>query len=200
MAILFELFHSRRELVESYFTCPEFSQEDAKQLLHIFNTTPASASMPKPGTPQAAPQPAAQAKSEDFGYHFSPAQLDALHDYLAEHTYITPRPTREEVASLFQCTLTTPLRAANNREVARLFHALSQQGYLCRNWQAVIEQHRLIASSATARPITARELASALNAVMQSRQHPRNQREEEHLRALCLRLESLRETATSTRQ
>ena len=67
------------------------------------------------------------------------------------------------MANLFKCKLNAPLQANVNRHVALFFGALRQYGLLPFSWQMIIEENRLISSSANNQPLRASHLRCGLS-------------------------------------
>lgn len=71
--------------------------------------------------------------------------------------------TDSDIKDLFKCQLTKPLQASINRHVALFFGALRSYGLLPFRWQMIIEENKLIASSANNEPLRASQLRCGLS-------------------------------------
>ncbi len=126
---------TRQDLVERYFTGQPVSNAQLISMLEEYDTT-------------LLPQQHHVISSEQF--------IDA------PPTLFSGTVSETEIESLFSCTLKTPLKVSNNRQVAIFFDELSRKNLICREWQLVIDRHGLLLSS-NGTKLTSNKLSSALS-------------------------------------
>lgn len=110
--------------------------------------------------PQPAPaQPKAQ-KDKTFNSKLTFTQIETLAIALNNIGLFTENIEASTLQSVFECKLKEPIQIENNRQLAYLFTALQAGGYVCNQWQSVIEQNNLFLSK-NANPIKRGDLATA---------------------------------------
>lgn len=154
--ILKSLLLNRRDLAEQFFSKAERSDNDFRQMLHLFNTT----------LPSAVNQ--AHGQKGDTGFPVSLCSCLTLEDcdILARacndaHVF-RDGVTATNLLSLLQGKLDVPLRSLNNRLVAYLFYQLFLYGFITEHWQNALARMRCIDSSTGRGSITSKALSSAL--------------------------------------
>lgn len=140
-----ELLEERQDLVNFYFTKNSFEEKDFRQMFHMFNTGSCMA-----------PDSVCLAK-------FSDEQIKFITEFANTKNMFRQNVTTEDIKNLFECKLETPLQANVNRHVALFLGALRQYGLLPFSWQMIVEDNKLLSSSANNRPLTASQLRCSLS-------------------------------------
>ncbi len=140
-----ELLEERRDLVNSFFSKGSFDEEDYHQMEHLFNTGSSI-----------------EPERESLA-NFSEKQISLITDFVNTTKLFRQDVSENDMANLFKCKLNAPLQANVNRHVALFFGALRQYGLLPFSWQMIIEENRLISSSANNQPLRASHLRCGLS-------------------------------------
>lgn len=140
-----ELLEERRDLVNSFFSKGSFDEEDYHQMVHLFNTGSSI-----------------EPERESLA-NFSEKQISFITDFVNTTKLFRQDVSEKDMANLFKCKLNAPLQANVNRHVALFFGALRQYGLLPFSWQMIIEENRLISSSANNQPLRASHLRCGLS-------------------------------------
>lgn len=159
--IMESLLETRRDLVEKYFSRPEFSESAYHSMQHEFDTTLPAApdfTLHSHDRPQKAP-----GQVGGFQSYFTTTQISLITKFVNEACLFSGVVTDEDLEKLFHTKLTIPLKSANNRRVAVFFDALCENNLICRQWQQVVDANRLILSSAKDVPLKCSNLSTALN-------------------------------------
>ena len=140
-----ELLEERRDLVLAFFTKETFEEKEYLQMYYLFNTG-------KNIVPDTV-----------FLAHFSDWQIYLITQFVNETSLFNRIVTEEDIRNLFECQLTVPLQATVNRHVALFFGKLRDQGLIPHSWQLIMENHKLVSSSATNEPMRASQLRCGLS-------------------------------------
>lgn len=140
-----ELLEERRDLVNAYFTKDNLDEKDFRQMFHLFNTG-------KSMEPE-----------QDLLAKFSDVQIKLITEFANTKSMFRQNVTMEDIRNLFECKLETPLQANVNRHVALFMGALRQYGLLPFSWQMIVENNKLLSSSANNQPLTASQLRCSLS-------------------------------------
>ena len=95
--------------------------------------------------------------------NFTEEQIRLITEFAKSTKLFRQDVSEEDMANLFNCQLLTPLQANVNRHVALFFGALRQYGLLPFSWQMIIEENKLISSSANNQPLRASNLRCGLS-------------------------------------
>lgn len=147
---------TRQDLVERYFTGQPVSNAQLISILEEYDTT-------------LLPQQHHVISSEQFiytpptfGCYFGKSEISLITYCVIGAFLFSGTVSETEIESLFSCTLKTPLKVSNNRQVAIFFDELSRKNLICREWQLVIDRHGLLLSS-NGTKLTSNKLSSALS-------------------------------------
>lgn len=140
-----ELLENRRDLVDAFFSKDKFEEKDYQQMFHLFDSGQSL-------TPD-----------EDCLARFSDKQICLITHFANDVSLFKNAVTDSDIKDLFKCQLTRPLQAGINRHVALFFGALRSYGLLPFRWQMIIEENKLIASSANNEPLRASQLRCGLS-------------------------------------
>ena len=140
-----ELLEERRDLVDVFFSKEGFGKEDFELMFDLFNS--GKSIEPK----------------EDFLAHFTDEQIARITEFVKASSLFRVEVTEEIIRDLFECRLSKPLQANNNRRVALFFGALREHGLLPFQWQLILERNKLLSSSANNEPIRASHLRCSLS-------------------------------------
>ncbi len=140
-----ELLENRRDLVEVYFSKEKFEEEDYQQMSRMFDS--GESLIPE----------------KDCLARFSDQQIGIITQFVNKVSLFKGTVTDSDIKGLFKCQLSQPLPASINRHVALFFDALRSYGLLPFRWQMIIENNKLIASSANNEPLRASQLRCGLS-------------------------------------
>lgn len=140
-----ELLDERCDLVNFFFSKDIFEEKDYRQMEHLFNT----GGIIEPERKCLA--------------NFSKKQVGMITDFVNSTKIFRHDVSEDDMANLFKCQLHTPLQANVNRHVALFFGALRQYGFLPFSWQMIIEENKLVSSSANNQPLRACHLRCSLS-------------------------------------
>ena len=140
-----ELLEERCDLVDYFFSRENFEEKDYRQMELLFNT----GSTIESGKKRLA--------------NFTEEQIRLITEFAKSTKLFRQDVSEEDMANLFNCQLLTPLQANVNRHVALFFGALRQYGLLPFSWQMIIEENKLISSSANNQPLRASNLRCGLS-------------------------------------
>lgn len=140
-----ELLEERRDLVKVYFSKDTFEKKDYLQMHHLFDT--------------------GKNIEPDRKYlaNFSEGQIELIKEFANTKNLFKKKVTKEDIKNLFACQLANPLQANVNRHVALFFGALRLYGLLPFSWQMIIEDNKLVSSSANNQLLSASQLRSCLS-------------------------------------
>lgn len=96
-------------------------------------------------------------------HDFQITRFASLQQFANDVSLFKNAVTDSDIKDLFKCQLTKPLQASINRHVALFFGALRSYGLLPFRWQMIIEENKLIASSANNEPLHASQLRCCLS-------------------------------------
>lgn len=139
-----ELLEERHDLVEAFFSKDKFEKKDYQNMHYLFNTGK-----------KLDPDPVVLAR-------FSDKQIRLIADFANDTSLFVTRVSENNIKNLFDCTLSMPLQATNNRHVALFFGSLREYGLLPFSWQMIVENNKLLASSKTNEPLKASQLRCGL--------------------------------------
>lgn len=164
--IMEELLTIRKDLVHRYFAKEKLCDSDYSIMHHEFNTIPPSSdskvSIISGSLPVAFPS------QPDFQCYFNSVQIGLITHIANEAHLFSPDVAEAEIKALFSCCLEHPLKSACNRRVAFFFDALCEHKLITTRWQHVIDENRLILSSAKNVLLNSSKLSTALNEAKQN--------------------------------
>ena len=123
----------------------KFEEKDYQQMFHLFDSGQSL-------TPD-----------EDCLARFSDKQISLITQFANDVSLFKNAVTDSDIKDLFKCQLTKPLQAGINRHVALFFGALRSYGLLPFRWQMIIEENKLVASSANNEPLRTSQLRCGLS-------------------------------------
>lgn len=141
-----ELLEERRDLVDAFFTKDCFEEKDCRRMDELFNT---GKNLDEP--------------EHVYLAHFREEQIRLITKFAETTSLFKPAATEDDIRNLFECQLQQPLQATVNRHVALFFGKLREHGLLPHSWQMIMEDCRLVASSATNKPLQASQLRCGLS-------------------------------------
>ena len=139
-----ELLEDRVDLVEAFFTKDTFEEKDYEQMFDLFNS---GKSLVIEG---------------EYLAHFSDSQIHSIVKFANDVSLFNELVSDESIMNLFECKLSCPLQATNNRRVALFFGSLRSFGLLPFDWQKIMENNKLVSSSSTNMPLLASQLRCGL--------------------------------------
>lgn len=164
--IMEELLTIRKDLVYRYFTKEKLCDSDYSIMHHEFNTIPPSSDSKV--SIVSGSLPVAIRSKLDFQCCFDCTQIRLITDTANETHLFSPDVSEAEIKALFACCLEHPLKSACNRRVAFFFDALCKYKLISTRWQHVIDENRLILSSAKNVLLNSSKLSTALNEAKQN--------------------------------
>ena len=141
-----ELLEERYDLVVAFFSKDHFDEKDYLKMDELFNN----------GKTLAEPEPVYLA-------HFNDEQIHLITEFAKSVSLFTPKAKDNDIKDLFECKLKAPLHATVNRHVALFFGKLRDHGLLPHSWQMIIENYKLVSSSANSEPLRATQLRCGLS-------------------------------------
>ncbi len=156
--ILKSLLYERRDLVESFFSKDAAGDGELIELLHLFNTTtPTSKTFVAPGKRERHP---------DVSFHccIFYDDFEVLATACNKAGVFSEVVTVDDLYSLLNGKIPTPLHSRNNRLVAYLFNQLATSELICRNWQIVLATKKGVVSSSGKRTLLQSDLSEAVYA------------------------------------
>lgn len=150
------ILRARQDLVERYFTGQPISDAQLLSMVEEYDTT-----FP-PNRPYAGFSKQTDSAPPTFGCYFGKSEIGLITHCVIGAFLFLGAISEAEIESLFSCTLKTPLKVSNNRQVAIFFDELSRKNLICREWQSVIDSRGLLISS-NGTKLTSNKLSSALS-------------------------------------
>ncbi len=144
-----ELLEERKDLVETYFREASFKYQDFLTMNGLFNSG----------------NKAKTDRLANFGDH----QIGLITEFVNRTSLFTTKVTGNKMKELFECKLSVPIQATNNRHVALFFGALRSYGLLPFSWQKMIAENKLVSSSETNEPLSASQLRCGLSQAKKSK-------------------------------
>lgn len=148
--IVATLLQERSDLVEKYFTRPEFSLKDFQELSSDFNTTIIPPKEER--TIEIQPKPSEKGtesktivgKDNPFSCKLNKDEIALLTDCVNEANIFSTEITPQILEDFFYCRLSGALKSTNNRLLAYFMMRLSVKGYITYEWQSVIANNMLV--------------------------------------------------------
>lgn len=141
-----EILEERRDLVDAFFSKDVFEEKDFHLMDDLFNK----------GKCLEEPDPMYLA-------HFNDEQIRLITKFACSTNLFKSGVTESNIKDLFECRLSSSLQATVNRHVAIFFGKLREHGLLPYSWQMIMENHKLVSSSASNEPLRASQLRCGLS-------------------------------------
>ena len=153
------LFTERQDLVNSYFTRPNFDFENFTNLIEELNCE--GDSLPRSFQFNEVVNYMECPSSERLAC-LSTEQVFYLTEFFNSNDFFSKKLTFEETANFFECCLQQPLQSLNNSRIAMFLFCLRDQQILSFKWQKLIQDNKLILSSSNGQPLKTSNISNAL--------------------------------------